>query len=185
MQQTGSATFLLLFAAALRPVYGGGVEEPAVNMQNVAGASRSIIELRQPFPINKANQKRLSPHIERIARRHQLDPALVHAVISAESGYNTSAVSHKGAMGLMQLMPETAARYKIADPFDPIANINGGVRHLRMLIGRFKNIKLALAAYNAGADVVVRYGNQVPPYLETRKFVVRVIHFYMLYKKVL
>lgn len=151
--------------------------------QSAETAYRPVVELRQPFPINRANQKRFAPHIARIAQRHQLDPALIHAVISAESGYDPQAVSPKGAMGLMQLMPATAQRYGLSDPFDPIANIDAGVRYLRALIRRFKNISLALAAYNAGADVVVRYRNSVPPYLETRKYVVRVLHFYMLYRK--
>lgn len=185
MKQSDSVLYFLLFAVVLWPAYGGAGQDPVFGGRDGADASRPIIELRQPFPIDKANRKRFSPHIDRIARRYQLDPALVHAVISAESGYEPNAVSRKGAIGLMQLMPETAARYGIADPFDPVANIRGGVRHLRVLIGRFKNIRLALAAYNAGTGVVVRYGNRVPPFMETRRFIIRVIHFYMLYKKAL
>ena len=138
-------------------------------------------KLKQPLKINKVNQKRYSRDIERIAKQHQMEPALIHAVISAESGYNPRAVSPKGAMGLMQLMPETAKRFGVHNPFDPIANIDGGTRYLRWLLKRFKNIKLALAAYNAGERVVDRYGHNVP-YEETRIYVFRVINFYLYYR---
>lgn len=136
-----------------------------------------------PFKINQANRRRFAPHIERIARKYRLDPALIHAVISVESGFNPQAVSPAGAMGLMQLMPGTARRYGVDDPYDPLTNINGGARHLRFLLDKFRNISLVLAAYNAGADAVIRHRNSIPPYLETRKYVVRVLHFYMRYKK--
>jgi soluble lytic murein transglycosylase-like protein len=139
------------------------------------------LPMSQPFPINHANRQRFSRDVARIAQQYRLDPALVHAVISAESGFNPKAVSPAGAIGLMQLMPATAERYRITDPFDPIANIEGGVRHLRFLLDKFKNIRLALAAYNAGAAAIVRH--TPPDYLETRRYVIRVLHFYMLYKK--
>ncbi|MCP5423644.1 MAG: lytic transglycosylase domain-containing protein [Gammaproteobacteria bacterium] len=138
--------------------------------------------LKKPVKINKANQKRFAPPIERIARQHQLEPALVHAVISAESGYNPRAVSSKGAMGLMQLMPDTARRFGVTDPFDPEANIQGGVRYLRWLLNQFNSIKLAVAAYNAGENAVIRYRNNIPPYDETRIYVFRVINFYLYYR---
>ncbi|NJN46612.1 MAG: lytic transglycosylase domain-containing protein [Candidatus Competibacteraceae bacterium] len=138
--------------------------------------------LRKPLKINKANQQRYAPHIERIARQHKLEPALVHAVISAESGYNPRAVSPKGAMGLMQLMPGTAQRFGVQDAFDPVANIKGGARYLRVLLDQFKNIKLVLAAYNAGENAVIRYRNNIPPYDETRVYVFRVINFYLYYR---
>ena len=143
--------------------------------------------LREPVKlrasINRANRTRYTPDISRIAKRHQLDPALIHAVISAESGYDPQAVSPKGAMGLMQLMPATAERFGVRNAFDPIANINAGTRYLRVLINRFKNIRLALAAYNAGESVVTRYRNSVPPYQETRQYIVRVLNYYMYYRQ--
>ena len=138
--------------------------------------------LKQPHKINQANKKRYSPDIQRIAKKYRLDPALIHAVISAESGYNPNAVSSKGAIGLMQLMPATARRFGV-DPYNPVANITGGARYLRLLLNRFKNISLVLAAYNAGEGAVKRYRNTIPPYPETRRFVVRVIHFYMYYRR--
>lgn len=147
---------------------------------------RLIVRLREgvksPVRVNKANRKRYSPTIDRIANEHRLDPALVHAVISVESGYNPQALSPKGAMGLMQLMPATAQRFGVTDPYDPAANIDGGVRYLRWLMKLFDNHRLALAAYNAGENAVKRHKNTVPPYPETQHYVVRVLDLYRRYR---
>lgn len=117
--------------------------------------------------------------IEQAAYKHGLDPALLHAVIRAESSYNPGAVSHKGAMGLMQLMPGTAARYGVRNPYDPEENIFGGARYLRDLMGMFRSdIRLAVAAYNAGEHNVMKYGYQVPPFPETQDYVSKVLGFY-------
>jgi len=141
------------------------------------------VELERPTPgrISSSNRQTLTPHINRIARKYSVEPALVKAVIAAESGFDPQAVSVDGAMGLMQLMPATAADYGLEDPFDPIANIDAGTRLLRDLLRRYKNISHALAAYNAGAGATDRHRRAVP-YLETRKFVVRVINYYRRYK---
>lgn len=107
-----------------------------------------------------------------------LDPRLVRAVIQVESGYNPSALSNKGAMGLMQLMPDTARDFGVADPYDPNENIHGGTAYLRQLLTKFEErIELALAAYNAGPTAVVKYGG-VPPYDETVDYVQRVVALY-------
>jgi hypothetical protein len=111
--------------------------------------------------------------IDTVAARHGIDPALVHAVIQVESAYRPRARSPKGAMGLMQLMPATARQYKVADPYDPWANIEGGIRHLKSLLDRFE-LSLALAAYNAGEAAVQRFGG-IPPYRETRSYVGRIL----------
>ncbi|MGH9159402.1 MAG: lytic transglycosylase domain-containing protein [Vicinamibacteraceae bacterium] len=111
--------------------------------------------------------------IEETSLRHQVDPQLVHAVIAVESRYQPRARSRKGAMGLMQLMPATARQYAVANPYDPAANVDAGVRHLRSLLDRF-DLKLALAAYNAGEAAVQRFGG-VPPYQETRDYIQRVL----------
>ena len=132
--------------------------------------------------INKANQQRFSEEIAKAAKKYKVDSALIHAIISAESAFNPNAVSPAGAIGLMQVLPETAAEYGVSDLFDPITNINVGTRHLKRLLTKYKNISHALAAYNAGEGRVNRYRRAVP-YLETRKYVVRVINFYMRYKK--
>jgi soluble lytic murein transglycosylase-like protein len=112
--------------------------------------------------------------VERVARRYGLDPALVDAVVRAESGYDPQATSPAGAMGLMQLMPATARALGVVDPYDPVQNVEGGVRYLRGLLDRFGDVTLALAAYNAGPGAVTRYGG-VPPYRETRAYVERVL----------
>lgn len=113
------------------------------------------------------------PLIEAAARRHRVDPRLVHAVITVESRFQAHARSRKGAMGLMQLMPATARDLQVTDPWDPAANIDGGVRHLRQLLDRF-DLRLAVAAYNAGAGAVRRFGG-VPPFRETQAYVRQVL----------
>lgn len=119
----------------------------------------------------------LLPLIEREASHHGVDPELVQAVIQAESGYNVRALSSKGAMGLMQLMPATAVVLAVDDPYAPDENVRGGTAYLKQLLDRFGRLELALAAYNAGPGAVERYDG-VPPYPETRQYVRRVIRFY-------
>ena len=116
--------------------------------------------------------------IERHARGKGVDPALVHAVIRAESGYRPEAVSPKGAVGLMQLMPDTARRFGVSDPAHPESNVDAGTTYLRQLLDRFKSVPLALAAYNAGEGAVIRYGNSVPPFPETMAYVSKVLRDY-------
>jgi len=122
---------------------------------------------------------RYSSIVETASRAYGVDKALVHAVISAESGYNAHAVSRAGARGLMQLMPETARRYGVRNSMDPVDNIYGGVKYLRDLITMFKgNLKLVVAAYNAGENAVIRAGLRIPPYPETLGYVPKVLEFY-------
>jgi hypothetical protein len=113
------------------------------------------------------------------ASRYNLDPDLIHSVISIESNFNPKAVSPKKARGLMQLMPRTAEILGVKDSFDPEQNIDGGTHYLRDLLAKYKNnLTLALAAYNAGPDTVDKYGHRVPPYLETMKYVQRITKTY-------
>ena len=121
----------------------------------------------------------LAPLIDRAAMATRLRPALIHAVVRAESAYRSDAVSSKGAMGLMQLMPATAQRYGVSDRSDPAQNLRGGSEYLRDLLVMFENdLQLALAAYNAGENAVIRYGRRIPPYAETQNYVRKVIGFY-------
>lgn len=130
-------------------------------------------------PLLEKKQQSFAGLINAAANRYSLDPALLHAVIRAESAYNPNAVSEKGAVGLMQLMPATATRYGVRDRLDPFENIDGGARYLSDLIEMFQSdIRLAVAAYNAGENSVKRHGYQVPPIAETRNYVVRVLDYY-------
>ena len=123
------------------------------------------------------------PAIEEIARTYALESALIHAVVTVESAYNPTAISKKGAAGLMQLMPETAQRYGVADRFDPVQNLHGGARYLNDLLKMFNgNLNLTLAAYNAGENNVIKYGHQIPPFQETRNYVPRVLDLYRKYQ---
>ena len=123
--------------------------------------------------------RRYASLIENAGRAHGVDVALVHAVISAESGYNPGAVSRAGARGLMQLMPDTARRFGVQNIMDPSENIQGGVRYLRQLLTLFNgNTELAVAAYNAGENAVIRHGHRIPPYAETTNYVPKVLGFY-------
>jgi len=114
--------------------------------------------------------------IEAAARRHGLTAELLHAVIRTESAYQANAQSHAGACGLMQLMPQTAARFEVRDIWDPEQNIEGGAAYLRFLLDLFDNdLRLALAGYNAGEGAVVKYGYTIPPYRETQDYVRKVL----------
>lgn len=131
--------------------------------------------VRVTRPVSKAYRERFDDLIVHHAEAQAIRPDLVRAVVQVESGYNPRAISVKGAMGLMQLMPGTAAGLGVRRPFDPEENIRGGVAYLRHLLDRFDgNEELALAAYNAGPAAVGRYGNRIPPYRETRDYVRKV-----------
>jgi soluble lytic murein transglycosylase-like protein len=142
--------------------------------------SRPFYPLRSLVPsCNLLNQSFYDPHIQYSCRRYGLDYRLVKALIRAESAYDAGALSPKGAMGLMQLMPGTSRDLGVTNPFDPGENIDGGVRYLRFLLDRFNNnIALALAAYNAGPEAVQKHGG-IPPYEETRNYVQRVLEYYV------
>jgi soluble lytic murein transglycosylase-like protein len=126
---------------------------------------------------------RYAPLVKKAAREHSLDQALLQAMIATESGFDPHAVSHKGAVGLMQLMPETARRYGVRNLYDPAENIQGGAKYLRDLMRKFNNdLSLTLAAYNAGEDAIIQYGNRIPPYRETRLYVRKVMDLYRRYQ---
>jgi len=123
----------------------------------------------------------MTGYVDRVSRANDLPPALVHAIIKAESNGQRKAVSPKGAKGVMQLMPFTSKRMRVIDPFDPIENIEGGIRYIKELLVSFEgDLTNTVAAYNAGPAAVRKYGG-VPPYQETRLYVRRVMDLYREY----
>src|SRR6202142_4784047 len=131
-----------------------------------------------PKALQIANSDRFENIVRDAAARHQGDPALVKAVISTESGWNPQAVSRKGAVGLMQLIPGTAQRFGVGNPFDPAQNVEGGTTYLKSLLDRYDNdLPKTLAAYNAGEGAVDRSGG-VPAYPETQRYVQKVTDAY-------
>jgi hypothetical protein len=138
-----------------------------------APASASLVNPSKPLRI--AEPVNLDQVVKDASGKHQIDPDFINSVIRAESGFNTRAVSPKGAQGLMQLMPGTASNLGVSNAFDPTANVDGGTRYLRGLLEKYNyDVPKALAAYNAGPHRVEQY-HGVPPYLETRAYVARII----------
>jgi len=136
---------------------------------------------RSPISGKKA-ERLLHPIVIQAASHYQVDPALVKAIIMAESGYNPRAISKKGAKGLMQLMPATAQALGVEDVFNPKQNIRGGVRYFKQLVNQFDgDVKLALAAYNAGSRNVRHYQG-IPPFKATRYYIKKVFEYYQIYK---
>lgn len=128
---------------------------------------------------NNANKARFNHLIAKAAARHQVDVKLLHAVIQTESAYRPDAISSAGAVGLMQLMPATASRFGVVDSNNPEQNIDGGTRYLRHLLDMFSNnLDLAIAAYNAGENSILRHNNSIPPYPETQNYVKQVLALY-------
>ena len=126
-----------------------------------------------------ARASRYDAIIETAALAAAVEPDLLRAVIVVESGFNSRALSKRGAVGLMQLMPATASRFGVSNPYDPKQNVRAGARYLKFLMDRFgQNIRLALAAYNAGEDAVDRNGGQIPPFTETMAYVPKVLKIY-------
>lgn len=141
-----------------------------------------IIREKKTYPRKGYVKRMASPELDSLitskCEEHSLDPRLVRAVIQAESNFNVGAVSPKGAMGLMQLMPQTANLMGVNNPFDPAQNLDGGIRYLKVLLEKYGDVELALAAYNAGPTNVEKYGFKVPPYRETRDYVRKILTSY-------
>lgn len=131
---------------------------------------------------SKVNPAEYETIIKASAVRYGISPALIKAVIHAESGYDPNAISPKGASGLMQLMPGTAKSLKVSNSFDPKDNVDGGVKYLKFLLDTFRgDVSLALAAYNAGLSKVAKYGG-IPPYAETKNYVNKVLSYMQTYQ---
>jgi hypothetical protein len=160
LRQGGEVTCPASIVARIDPDEVPYPEEPAAPVQ---ATTRPVRPLTGPY----------AAVISAAATRHGLDPSLVHALIRAESNYQPRARSARGARGLMQLMPETLRAYQVRNAYDPVANVEAGTKYLRTLLDRFP-LAEALAAYNAGADTVVRYGG-IPPFPETQAYVARIL----------
>jgi soluble lytic murein transglycosylase-like protein len=159
-------------------------QDGVVHLSNVPDARHNLV-LKEGWVRFRlgSNFKQYDPLIRKAAETYRVDYALVKAVIKAESNFNPSAVSRKGAKGLMQLTPETAGDLGVIDSFQPEDNIHGGVRYLRYLLDLFNgDLKLALAAYNAGENAVLRY-NGIPPYKETKTYIQEVLRHLQNYRR--
>jgi len=152
------------------------------NAPNHSGYRRVIKESGGPLSTGSMTSASYEELIRLASGRRNVDADLIRAVIKAESDFNSSARSNKGAMGLMQLMPDTARLHNVNDAYDPNENVEGGVRHLKMLLERYQgDFTLSLAAYNAGSGAVEKHGG-IPPFAETREYVRRVLRFYESYR---
>jgi len=148
------------------------------NVPNHTGYRRILKDSGAAFGGGASTGTAFDDLISSASGRYNVDPDLIRAVIKTESDFNSNARSNKGAMGLMQLMPDTARLHNVSDAFNPNENVDGGVRHLRLLLERYQgNLELSLAAYNAGAGAVEKHGG-IPPYNETREYVRKVLRFY-------
>ncbi|MEN3186379.1 MAG: lytic transglycosylase domain-containing protein [Atribacterota bacterium] len=135
---------------------------------------RTISAKTDAVSLDTSSQESFENLVEEYARKYEIDPKLVKRLVKVESGFDAKAVSPKGAMGLMQLMPETCSDLGVENPFDVRENLEGGLRYLKGLIEQFQDVKLAIAAYNAGPGRVKEYGG-VPPFPETQQFVKKVL----------
>jgi soluble lytic murein transglycosylase-like protein len=179
---------ILFFLGVDSPCYGGIYryidENGDYHFTNCPKDLRFQLYIREKGDSAPAriNSDQYDPMIAEFSEKYGIDSALVKAVIQAESGFDSYAISRKGAKGLMQLMPQTAEQWQVIDLFNPRENIEGGVRHLKHLLDTFENnLSLSLAAYNAGKDAVIQH-RSIPPYHETRNFVRKVLRFYESYK---
>lgn len=198
MKSTGTAAVLFLcvfglLCPAWANIYSFTAEDGTVSLSNVPVDSRYKLlandsgEAPKSRPDSAAgsagNKARYEKIINEVADTYGVDQALLHAVITVESGYSPRAVSRKGACGLMQLMPGTARRYGVEDALDPVQNLHGGTRYLRDMLTLFDNdVSLALAAYNAGETSVMKYGRRIPPFRETTSYVPKVLAVYKKYQ---
>jgi soluble lytic murein transglycosylase-like protein len=159
----------------VRRVTASATAVPPIPVRSIAVETRAMMPppVTAAVPLPAAAAAPVAQVIEEIAKQQGIDPLLVHAVVQVESGYNRFAISPKGAEGLMQLIPSTARQMGVRNSFDSRQNIEGGVKYLRQLMGRFEDLRHVLAAYNAGPEAVAKYRG-IPPYTETQDYVYKV-----------
>jgi soluble lytic murein transglycosylase-like protein len=185
----------VVIGAAHADIYVREVDGVPLYTDQPSGKSFALFMRTSDLPLNsqarradaRLIQQRMetyTPLVESAAQAAALEPALIHAVVMVESGYNADALSPKGARGLMQLMPDTARRFGTTDIHDPAQNLRGGARYLAQLIRDFDGqLPLALAAYNAGENAVRRHGGRIPPYAETQRYVPAVMSRYEMLRR--
>lgn len=178
------ALLLATATAAFADVYAYKDRNGVMTFTNVpthGGFRRVLRDLKRPMA-SAAFKPSYDALIRTASDRYSIDADLIRAVIKTESDFDATARSRKGAMGLMQLMPDTARFHNVGDAYNPEENVEGGVRHLRMLLDRYRgDLELSLAAYNAGSGAVEKHQG-IPPFSETREYVRRVLHFYSSYR---
>jgi soluble lytic murein transglycosylase-like protein len=153
--------------------------EKGVNYRLIIKSRPKPLTYKTDLKFMAGNRLKYNDMIAKAAAKHQMDPRLLHAVIQAESAYNSHAVSSAGAVGLMQLMPDTAKRYGVLDRHDAEQNIDGGTRYLKDLMAMFNSdLRLVVAGYNAGEGAVMKYNYNIPPYKETQNYVQQVLRLY-------
>ena len=191
-----AAVAVCIATPASADIYSFRDEKGVVHFTNIKGLDPRFKLVRKEGALNPVSYtptgaytptsdelQRYASIIKTASQSYGVDAMLVHAVISAESNYNPNALSRTGAQGMMQLMPDTARRYGVQNSMDPIENIHAGTKYLRDLLAMFKGrLDLALAAYNAGENAVIRNGG-IPPYAETRSYVPKVLGFYRDFQK--
>ncbi|NLA74899.1 MAG: lytic transglycosylase domain-containing protein [Deltaproteobacteria bacterium] len=184
----GALIFFCLFVSILFPavsladIYKYKDKNGVLHFTNIRPDARYTLYIKEAKENPDAFITRYDDIIEAASEKFSMEPSLIKAVIKAESGFDHNAVSSKGAQGLMQLMPGTASDMEVDDPYNPEKNIFGGTKYLCKMMEKFKNdVRLALAAYNAGPDKVDQY-KDVPPYKETKTFIERVMKYYDQYK---
>lgn len=173
-------SLLCLSPSCFGDIYRYKDERGVWHFSNIKSDARFRIFMRTPTYNKPAKQyiRDYDSAITKASKQFRVEPSLIKAVIRAESDFDHTAVSDKGAQGLMQLMPETANEMEVGDPFNPEENILGGTRYLSLMLDRFRNnLRMALAAYNAGPERVEEYRG-IPPFPETRNFVERVLKYY-------
>ncbi len=165
----------------LADIYKYVDENGVVHLTNMPTGSNYSIALKEKGVHEK--ERRYEETIKKLCSKYDVEIPLIKAVVRAESDFNPLAVSKKGAVGLMQLMPGKAEELKVADPFDPYENLDGGIRHIRGLLDRFDgDLNLVLAAYNAGENLVMRQ-KRIPPFKETRDYIKKVLQYKNTYQQ--